>query len=102
MPPTIAVTVGWRLWWSWEKRHFDEDVNAEIKAIDGDGELKDSGLYEMLPDGYTHAPSIALASQIDLGPRSRTRNYLTDMKSAIKRRTKMTDARQPQYMAGRV
>jgi hypothetical protein len=102
VPLIIAVAVGWRLWWSWEKRHFDEDVNAEIEAIDGDGEPIDSGVYEMLADGYRYPPSIALASQIDLGARSRTRNYLTDMKIAIKRQTKMMEARQSQYMAQRV
>jgi hypothetical protein len=84
------------------KRHFDEDFNAEIKAIDGDGEPIDSGVYEMLADGYRYPPSITLASQIDLGARSRTRNYLTDMKIAIKRQTKMMEARQSQYMAQRV
>ncbi|KAJ2972288.1 hypothetical protein NUW58_g9216 [Xylaria curta] len=35
-PLTIVVAVGWRLWWSWEKKQFDDDINAEIKAITGD------------------------------------------------------------------
>ncbi|KAI0436986.1 hypothetical protein F4803DRAFT_196878 [Xylaria telfairii] len=37
IPLTIIVAVGWRLWWSVEKKRFDEDVSAEIKAIDGNG-----------------------------------------------------------------
>ncbi len=38
VPLTIVVAVGWRPWWKWDKRYFDENVKAEIKAIDGDGQ----------------------------------------------------------------
>ncbi|KAI0505610.1 hypothetical protein F5B22DRAFT_627119 [Xylaria bambusicola] len=37
VPLTVVVAVGWRLWWSFEKKRFDEDIKAEIKAIDGSG-----------------------------------------------------------------
>ncbi|KAF2009029.1 hypothetical protein BU24DRAFT_497592 [Aaosphaeria arxii CBS 175.79] len=37
VPLTIVVAVGWRIWWGWEKKHFDEDVRREIEAIDGEG-----------------------------------------------------------------
>ncbi|KAI0480008.1 hypothetical protein F4859DRAFT_478090 [Xylaria cf. heliscus] len=38
IPLTIVVAVGWRLWWSIEKKRFDEDVSAEIRAINGSDE----------------------------------------------------------------
>ncbi|GAP82627.2 hypothetical protein SAMD00023353_0101590 [Rosellinia necatrix] len=39
VPLTILVGVGWRVWWSFEKKRFDKDVNAEIKASSGNGEI---------------------------------------------------------------
>ncbi|TGJ84137.1 hypothetical protein E0Z10_g4623 [Xylaria hypoxylon] len=36
VPLTIVIAVGWRLWWSFEKNRFDEDVEAEINASNGD------------------------------------------------------------------
>jgi hypothetical protein len=38
VPLTILVALGWRVWWNWEKKKFDEDVTAELKAVDGDDE----------------------------------------------------------------
>jgi hypothetical protein len=38
VPLTVVVALGWWLWWHWEKKKFDDDVTAELKAIDGDGE----------------------------------------------------------------
>ncbi|KAI1176620.1 hypothetical protein F4777DRAFT_266407 [Nemania sp. FL0916] len=35
VPLTIIVAVGWRIWWSFEKNRFDEDVKAEINATNG-------------------------------------------------------------------
>ncbi|KAI1314111.1 hypothetical protein F5Y03DRAFT_336175 [Xylaria venustula] len=38
-PLTVVVAVGWRLWWSFEKKRFDQDIKAEIKAISGNGNV---------------------------------------------------------------
>jgi len=32
IPVTILVMIGWRLWWSFEKRQFDKEVSAEVDA----------------------------------------------------------------------
>ncbi|KAI1419093.1 hypothetical protein F5Y12DRAFT_779702 [Xylaria sp. FL1777] len=42
-PLTIVVAVGWRLWWSFEKKRFDQDIKAEIKAINGNGNGNGNG-----------------------------------------------------------
>ncbi|KAI1813820.1 hypothetical protein GGS20DRAFT_551625 [Poronia punctata] len=39
VPVTIIVGVGWRLWWNNEKKRFDEDLNTEIKAMNGNSEI---------------------------------------------------------------
>ncbi|KAF2972222.1 hypothetical protein GQX73_g1319 [Xylaria multiplex] len=36
VPLTIVVAAGWRVWWSFEKKRFDEDVKAEINASSGE------------------------------------------------------------------
>ncbi|KAJ3570173.1 hypothetical protein NPX13_g5815 [Xylaria arbuscula] len=46
VPLTIVVAVGWRLWWSFEKKRFDEDIKAEIKAINGSNHSSSSGKGE--------------------------------------------------------
>ncbi|KAI1826800.1 hypothetical protein F4861DRAFT_495222 [Xylaria intraflava] len=37
LPLTVIVVVGWRIWWGLEQRRFDQDIKAEIKAINGSG-----------------------------------------------------------------
>lgn len=45
IPLTILVAIGWRVWWSLEKKRFDRDVNAEINAVDsGDGNGEDRSM----------------------------------------------------------
>jgi hypothetical protein len=34
VPLTILVAISWRLWWGWEKRHYDRDVLLEIENIE--------------------------------------------------------------------
>jgi hypothetical protein len=34
VPLTIIVAFSWRLWWTWEKRHLDQDVLLEIENIE--------------------------------------------------------------------
>lgn len=34
VPLTIVVAISWRLWWGWEKRHYDRDVHLEIESIE--------------------------------------------------------------------
>jgi hypothetical protein len=34
LPLTVIVALSWRLWWSWEKRHYDRDVLMEIEGIE--------------------------------------------------------------------
>ncbi|KAK2794834.1 hypothetical protein FQN51_000657 [Onygenales sp. PD_10] len=34
IPLTVMVIVGWRVWWNWEKKNFDEDVRTEIENIE--------------------------------------------------------------------
>jgi hypothetical protein len=47
VPLTTLVGVGWRVWWSWEKKHFDDDVDAAVEAVDGQDEV---------PSGTPQAP----------------------------------------------
>ncbi|KAI0427490.1 hypothetical protein F5Y09DRAFT_333297 [Xylaria sp. FL1042] len=42
-PLTVVVAVGWRVWWSFEKKRFDQDIKAEIKAINDNGSVNDEG-----------------------------------------------------------
>jgi hypothetical protein len=39
IPLTALVGVGWRLWWSWAKKHFDRDIDAAVEAADGGEEV---------------------------------------------------------------
>ena len=48
VPLTIVIAVGWRLWWSFEKKRFDEDIKAEIKAINGSSHSNSSGKGEII------------------------------------------------------
>jgi hypothetical protein len=32
VPLTVIVAVGWRLWWSWEKKRFDDDVDTGTQS----------------------------------------------------------------------
>lgn len=34
IPLTVLVALLWRVWWSWEKQNFDEDVRMEIRNIE--------------------------------------------------------------------
>lgn len=42
IPLTLVVAVGWRLWWSWEKKQFDKDIDAEVKAVAKDEDASES------------------------------------------------------------
>lgn len=39
IPLTALVGVGWRLWWSWTRKHFDRDIDAAVEAADGGEEV---------------------------------------------------------------
>jgi hypothetical protein len=39
VPLTIVVAISWRLWWGWEKRHYDKDVLLEIENIEAPADL---------------------------------------------------------------
>lgn len=88
IPLTIFVGVGWRLWWSWEKKNFDADVKAEVQAVDGDqGASTES--FQALSLGYMgdgdSAYSVMMPSRIRLGARKGFfHNHVSP--TAIKRR----------------
>ncbi|KAI0809995.1 hypothetical protein GGR55DRAFT_647570 [Xylaria sp. FL0064] len=42
-PLTIVVAVGWRVWWSFEKKRFDQDIKAQIKAVNDNGNANGEG-----------------------------------------------------------
>ncbi|KAI8948827.1 hypothetical protein F4801DRAFT_555357 [Xylaria longipes] len=68
VPLTIVVAVGWRLWWSVEKKRFDEDVSAEIKAINGNGEVTGEA---------SKAPNDARAGE---QPKEERRSYIHNLR----------------------
>lgn len=58
IPLTIAVGVGWRIWWTWEKKNFDADIKAEIEATEADGEVTDEVFEEKSRKGARDSKSM--------------------------------------------
>ncbi|KAH7093196.1 hypothetical protein FB567DRAFT_587640 [Paraphoma chrysanthemicola] len=82
VPLTIIVALGWRVWWNWEKKKFDEDVNAELRAVDGDEDVSGAFGKEQQPPNLDwrleygslsppYAPSVMAPASIHLGARRR-------------------------------
>lgn len=84
IPLTIAVGVGWWLWWNWEKKHFDHDFSTEIEVLGGE-ETK-SGLLDALQAKFgARGEKKDLVREQSKGRWERV-TYLSDLKSAARRR----------------
>ncbi|OAL44630.1 hypothetical protein IQ07DRAFT_649243 [Pyrenochaeta sp. DS3sAY3a] len=87
IPLTIAVGVGWWLWWNWEKKHFDRDFSTEIEVLGGE-ETK-SGLLDAL-QAKLGAQKYSVGRPPD-GKSSRASYFFSDLKSAARRRVGMKE-----------
>lgn len=90
VPLTIIVGVGWRVWWSWEKKNFDADVNAQVQAVNGDPDASTES-FQALSLGYMSDDMASVSLPATIRMEARQNPFRKRLSARIRRRRKTTE-----------